>query len=75
MRGEIEKVAAFLGRSLTEDELVKLTDHLRFDKMKQNETNFAPKKEDKGDLHFVRKGKMSITYISNSAIETIFFSM
>jgi hypothetical protein len=61
LRGEVEKVAKFLGKSLSEEQLTKLTAHLRIDKFKQNEAvNYENYKklglmEQEG--HFVRKGK------------------
>ena len=62
MRGEVEKVAKFLGKSLSEEQLTKLTAHLRIDKFKQNEAvNYENYKklgimEQEG--HFVRKGEI-----------------
>ena len=37
LRGEIEKVASFLNRSLTEAQINKLTEHLSFNNFKNNE--------------------------------------
>ena len=60
MRGEIEKVAEFLGKSLSEEQLVKLTEHLRFDNFEKNEAvnNEGAKKSGAFNLDgkFVRKG-------------------
>ena len=60
MRGEIEKVAKFLGKSLNEEQLAKLTEHLRFDNFEKNEAvnNEGAKKSGAFNLDgkFVRKG-------------------
>lgn len=59
-------MAAFLGKTLSEDELVKLTEHLKFDNFKTNESvnNEGGKKT--GALNqegnFIRKGKRKIPY-------------
>jgi len=54
-------VAKFLDKELTEDQLTKLTDHLRFDKLQQNEAvnNEGGKKMGvmNEDGRFMRKGK------------------
>ena len=62
LKGEIEKVASFLDKSLTEDQLNLLTEHLRIDTFAKNESaNFEVGKKtglmnlDAGN--FVRKGK------------------
>ena len=62
MKGEIERVASFLDKSLTEDQLNLLTEHLRIDTFAKNESaNFEVGKKtglmnlDAGN--FVRKGK------------------
>ena len=61
MKGQVEKVANFLGKSLTEEQLTELTAHLRIDKFKKNEAvNYENYKkigliEQEG--HFVRKGE------------------
>ena len=36
LRGGVEKMASFLGKSVTEEQLVKLTEHLRFDNFAKN---------------------------------------
>ena len=36
MRGEIEKVAKFLDKTLSEEQITKLTEHLRFDNFEKN---------------------------------------
>lgn len=60
LRGEIEKVADFLGQSPSKKQLEKITYHLRFDNFKNNDsvnnelgkrTGFMNK-----DGHFMRKG-------------------
>ena len=38
LRGEIEKVAKFLGKSLTENELTQLKEHLKVDNFAKNES-------------------------------------
>jgi hypothetical protein len=54
-------VAAFLGKSLGEEELVKLTEHLKFDNFKTNESvnNESGKKTGafNQEGNFIRKGK------------------
>jgi len=61
LRGEIAKVAKFLNKTLTDDQLTNLTEHLRFDNFKKNEAvnNEAPKKMGLFNKHgnFIRKGK------------------
>ena len=69
MRGEIAKVAAFLDKSLTEEELDKLTEHLKFDNFEKNESvnNESGKKFGlmNPDGKFIRKGTKNnaINYI------------
>ena len=69
MRGEIAKVAAFLDKSLTEEELDKLTEHLKFDNFEKNESvnNESGKKFGlmNPDGKFIRKGTKykAINYI------------
>lgn len=60
LRGGIEKVAKFLGKSLSEDQLEKLVQHLTFENLSKNS---AVNKEDgktSGSFHedgnFMRKG-------------------
>ena len=60
MRGEIEKVAKFLEKPLTEEQLTQLREHLKVDNFAKNEsTNFEIGKT-VGMMHdngkFVRKG-------------------
>ncbi|XP_057378326.2 sulfotransferase 1A3-like [Daphnia carinata] len=61
LRGEIEKIAKFLGKPLTEDQLAKLTEHLRFDNFAKNETVNCEIGKEIGLMnnsgHFIRKGK------------------
>ncbi|KAI9555126.1 hypothetical protein GHT06_017641 [Daphnia sinensis] len=61
LRGEIEKVAKFLGKSLSEEQLTDLREHLRFDNFAKNESvNMEAAKQFGGmkmDGHFIRKGK------------------
>ena len=60
LRGEIRKVATFLGRSLTEDELDNMKKHLSFSNFQENPmvNNEMPKQFGimKEDGHFIRKG-------------------
>ncbi|KAI9563009.1 hypothetical protein GHT06_010465 [Daphnia sinensis] len=61
LRGEIEKVAAFLGKSLSEEQLVALTEHLKFENFQKNESvnNESGKKTGafNQEGRFIRKGK------------------
>merc|ERR1740128_1066230 len=53
LRGEIDKVCAFLGKSLSEDQLQNLTKHLQFDSCTKNPAmNFETESG-----KFIRKGK------------------
>nr|CAH0099007.1 unnamed protein product [Daphnia galeata] len=59
--GEIRKVATFLGKSLSEEQLTGLREHLKFDKFSKNESvNMEMVRKLGGinpDGHFIRKGK------------------
>nr|CAH0104482.1 unnamed protein product [Daphnia galeata] len=61
LRGEIEKVAAFLGKSYSDEVMAKLTEHLKFDNFQKNESvnNESGKKMGamNEDGRFIRKGK------------------
>ncbi|XP_046448183.1 sulfotransferase 1E1-like [Daphnia pulex] len=61
LRGEIVKVATFLNQSPTDEQLDKITEHLRFDNFEKNESvnNEAGKKQGwmNPDGKFIRKGK------------------
>lgn len=61
LRGEILKVATFLGKSLSDEQLEKLAEHLHFDNFQKNESvnNESGKKTGamNEDGHFIRKGK------------------
>ncbi|KAK4026522.1 hypothetical protein OUZ56_015517 [Daphnia magna] len=61
LKGEISKVATFLNQSPTDEQLDKITEHLRFDNFQQNEAvnNEAGKKMGwlNPDGRFIRKGK------------------
>lgn len=61
LRGEILKVATFLGKSLSDEQLGKLAEHLHFDNFQKNESvnNESGKKTGamNQDGHFIRKGK------------------
>lgn len=60
LKGEISKVATFLNQSPTDEQLDKITEHLRFDNFQQNEAvnNEAGKKMGwlNPDGRFIRKG-------------------
>ncbi len=64
LRGEIVKVATFLNQSPTDEQLDKITEHLRFDNFEKNESvnNEAGKKQGwmNPDGKFIRKGKLII---------------
>ncbi|EFX84144.1 hypothetical protein DAPPUDRAFT_301389 [Daphnia pulex] len=61
LRGEIEKVVSFLGKSLTEEQLTRLTQHLHVDQFAKNEAvNYEICKElgfMNNTGNFIRKGK------------------
>lgn len=61
LKGEIEKVAKFLGKPLTENQILKLREHLRVDNFAKNDSvNFEIGKKvgfmNDTELRFVRKG-------------------
>lgn len=59
LKTEVIKVAKFLNKSLNDDQLAKLVDHLSFKSMKNNpSTNFQPMKnlDADPDADFIRKG-------------------
>ena len=60
MRGEIEKVATFLGKSFSDEQLGKLTEHLKFENFQKNESvnNESGKKMGamNEDGRFIRNG-------------------
>ena len=62
MRGEINKLAAFLRKSLSPDDLNKISHHLHIDQFKGNDSvNYETTKDmgfiRQGAAQFVRKGK------------------
>ena len=65
MRGQIERVAKFLGKTLTEEQLTRLTEHLKIASFEKNESvNLEDVRRDgvafnntKSDVKFIRKGK------------------
>nr|CAH0102985.1 unnamed protein product [Daphnia galeata] len=61
LRGEIEKVATFLGKSFSDEQLGKLTEHLKFENFQKNESvnNESGKKMGamNEDGRFIRNGK------------------
>jgi hypothetical protein len=69
LRGEIEKVAKFLNKKLTEDQINLLREHLRFDNFQKNESvnNEAAKKvgEFHNDGRFIRNGNNPNYYFFN----------
>jgi len=60
LRGEIEKVCTFLGKTLSEQQLELLTRHLHFDSVSKNTAiNFMESKADsKEPCKFIRKGML-----------------
>ena len=64
LRGQIKRVASFLNKKLTEEQLTRLTDHLRFAAFEKNESvNLESVRRegivmnnDKANIKFVRKG-------------------
>ena len=60
MKGQIEKVAAFLNKTLSEKQLDELVEHLRFDNFSKNESVNGEAGKETGflnrDGHFIRKG-------------------
>ena len=67
LKGEIAKVATFLDKTLSEDQLDKLTEHLRFDNFEKNEAvnNEFGKKIGfmNQDGKFIRKGMTELDKI------------
>jgi hypothetical protein len=65
LRGEVEKVANFLGKPLTEEKMIKLLEHLKFDNISKNESvNFEIGKKIgfmNQDGAFIRKGIQQIS--------------
>jgi len=62
LAGQIEKVATFLGKKLTADQIEALVKHLSFDKFKSNPSvNYSELQESgyfKKDTQFIRKGQI-----------------
>ena len=64
LRGQIKRVASFLDKKLTEKQLHRLTDHLRFAAFETNESvnlesirrEGIVMNNDKANIKFVRKG-------------------
>ena len=73
LRGEIDKVCAFLGKTLSEDQVQSLLKHLHFDNLSQvSAVNFEPLREEglvSESGRFMRKGISFIsslrTYVNN----------
>ena len=61
LRGEVAKVAQFLDKKLTDQQLDQLTEHLRFDNFSKNEAVNNEFAKDLGIMspngHFIRKGE------------------
>ncbi|XP_046448178.1 sulfotransferase 1B1-like isoform X1 [Daphnia pulex] len=61
LRGEIEKVATFLGKSYSDEQLGKLTEHLKFENFQKNESVNSESGKKFGamneDGRFIRNGK------------------
>jgi hypothetical protein len=68
LRGEIEKVATFLGKSYSDEQLGKLTEHLKFENFQKNESvnNESGKKFGvmNEDGRFIRNGRFSKIFVS-----------
>ena len=64
LRGEIEKIVKFLGKELTNEQLTKLTEHLRFDNFSKNEAVNLEIGKELGFMNqngnFIRKVKKGI---------------
>ena len=75
LRGEIEKVCAFLGKTLSEDQLQQLTKHLHFDSVSKNTAiNFIESNKDKQEAcKFVRKGILCHPLYMNSTFSSFLF--
>ena len=60
-------MASFLGKKPTEEQLIKLTNHLRFDSFKKNEAVNNEKYKEMGifekEGHFIRNGCLPIFFI------------
>ena len=67
------KIATFLGKSLTDEQLTKLTEHLGFNKMKNNAAVNNEIGKEFGILkqkgHFIRKGTKLATYQAHTPAE------
>ena len=67
LRGQIERVATFLDKKLTEEQLIRLTEHLRIASFEKNEAvnmeNASRKSEFMNNVEdsnkFIRKGSVS----------------
>jgi hypothetical protein len=64
LRGQIERMAKFLGKTLTDEQLIKLTSHLHINNFENNQSvNMEDVRKDgvaminnRNDLKFIRKG-------------------
>ena len=69
LRGEIDKVCAFLGKALSEEQIQSLLKHLHFDSLSKNQAvNFEPLKEDgfvNETGNFMRKGSPPTQQLMN----------
>jgi Sulfotransferase domain len=64
LKEEIRRLATFLGKSLTDEQLKELTQHLRFDSFSKNEAVNNEIAKEIGFMnpegHFIRKGKLRL---------------
>ncbi len=67
---EIKKIATFLGKKLTEEQIGKLVDHVRMDKFSKNESVNMDREIKAGLANegytFVRKGKLRLDILYSS---------
>lgn len=69
MKGQIEKIANFIGKTLQEERLSALVNHLRFDAMAKNEAVNGESLKLVGVVneegHFIRKGSIQFIRIQS----------
>jgi hypothetical protein len=77
LRGEIEKVATFLGKSYSDEQLGKLTEHLKFENFQKNESVNSESGKKFGamneDGRFIRNGIDFRIYFSFSKVVKLLF--
>ena len=72
LQGQIERMTKFLGKTLTEEQMIKLTKHLHINNFEKNESvNMEDVRKDgvaminnRKDLKFIRKGHI-VTFLIN----------